>query len=120
MAKVSMVKVQSMVAKTVGKLMTKRLSKLSLEDQVALTHKFIGAAGMESVRKDLLGEIGLCLDIRDMLKAGKTPEEIKSFYWDCLPWRELWVDTMQCMEGMLDVIIEQEVIKKGHTNDRVR
>ena len=116
MPKISMVKVQSMVAKTVGKLMTKTLSKLSLEEQVALTHKFMGAASMESVRKDLLGDAGLNLDIRDMLKSGKTPEEVKSFYWDCKPWRELWVDTMQCMEGMLDVIIEQEVIKKGGKN----
>ena len=120
MPKISMAKAQSIAAKAVGKLMAKPLSKMSLERQVELTHKFIGMAGMESVRKDLLGDAGLNLDIRDMLKAGKTPEEVKSFYWDCKPWRELWVDTMQCMEGMLDLIIEQEVIKKGGTNDRVR
>ena len=111
MPKISMAKVQAMVAKGVGKVLAKPLSKMSLERQVELTHKFMGMAGMESVRKDLLGDAGLCLDIRDMLKADKTPEEIKSFYWDCKPWRELWVDTMQCMEGMLDLIIEQEVKK---------
>ena len=120
MPKISMAKMQSIATKTVGKLMAKSLSKMSLEQQVALTHKFMGAASMESVRKDLLGEAGLCLDIEDKLKEGQTPEEIKSFYWDCLPWRELWVDIMKCEEGMLDLIIEQEVKKGGDKNDRVR
>ena len=113
MAKISMEKLEAMAARAVGKVLPERIKAMSLEEQVGLAHKFIGAATMEVVRKNLLGEAGLCLDIEDKLKEGQTPEEIKSFYWDCLPWRELWVETMQCMEEMLDSIIKQEVIKRG-------
>jgi len=114
MPKVNMAKVQSIATKAVTKVIGKQIAKMSLEQQVALTHKLMGMRGMETVRSDLLGDAGLNLDIRDKLKAGQTTEEIKSFYWDCLPWRELWVDTMKCEEGMLDLIIKQEVIK--HTD----
>ena len=112
MPKVNMAKVQSMATKAVTKMLSKKLDKMSLEDQVAFCRKQMGMSSMEYVRKTLLGEAGLCLDIEEKLKAGQTPEEIKSYFWDCKPWRELWVDTMQCMEGMLDLIIEQEGIKQ--------
>jgi len=114
LSKVNMAKMQSMATKAVTKVMGKQIAKMSLERQVALTHKFMGMAGMASVRKDLLGEAGLCLDIEEKLKAGQTTEEIKAYYWDCKPWRELWVDTMKCEEDMLDLIIKQEVIKRSN------
>ena len=120
MPKISMTKVQTMVAKGVTKVMGKKLADMPLERQVDLAHKFIGAAGMPTIRKELLGDAGLCLDIQDMLKAGKPPEEVKSFYWGCQYWRDFWEKTLELEEGMLDLIIEQEVIKKGGTNDRVR
>lgn len=113
MPKLNIAKAQSIATKAVTKVMAKKLSKLSLERQVEWTHFAMGLAGMTSVRKDLLGEAGLCLDIEEKLKAGQTPEEIKSYFWDCKPWRELWVDTMKCEEGMLDLIIKQEVTKRN-------
>ena len=113
MGRIKMARLEAMAAKAVGRMLPERLKQMSLEQQVALTHKFMGAATMEVVRKNLLGEAGLCLDIEDKLKEGQTPEEIKAYYWDCLPWRELWVDTMQCMEEMLDSIIKQEVGKRS-------
>ena len=113
MPKISMEKLEAIAARAVGKVLPQRIKQMSLEEQVGLAHKFIGAATMEVVRKNLLGEAGLCLDIEDKLKAGQTPEEIKAYYWDCLPWRELWVDIMKCEEGMLDLIIAAEVMKRG-------
>ena len=111
MPKISMAKVQAMVAKGVTKVMGKRLANMPLERQVDLAHKFIGAATMPTIRRELLGDSGLALDIQDMLKSGKTSEEIKAFYWDCQYWREFWEKTLELEEGMLDLIIEQEVKK---------
>jgi len=113
MPKVNMAKVQSMATKAVTKVLSKKLSKMSLEKQVDFCRMEMGMSSMEHVRKTLLGDAGLCLDIAEKLKAGQMPAEIKAYYWGCKPWRGLWVDTMQCIEEQLDGIIEQEVIKSG-------
>lgn len=103
-------KLEGLASRAVGKILPKKLTEMPLEDQVKLSNKMMGMMGMANFRKRLLGDAGLCLDIRDKLKEGQTPERIKAFYWNCEPFRKLWA-TMECQEGMLDLLIEQEVAK---------
>ena len=110
MPKIDMEKLEGVATKAVNKFLGKKIAKMPLERQVKLMRKFIntGGYGIAGARTDLLK--GLPDDIRGMAEAGKTKAEIKAYYWDCLPFRELWSEMFKeskIPEGMLDEIIDE-------------
>ena len=99
-------RIEGIAGKVLGKLLPKRLSKMSLTEQVGFFIKMSGMMGMPTVRRDILKDRGLPSDIKDMLKVGKTREEIKAYYWDCDAFRKFWQD-MEMTEDTLDFLIDQ-------------
>ena len=108
MPKIDTAKIESMASKAVNKFLGKKIANMPLERQVKLCRKFMGIYGVSGTRKSLLN--GMPDDIREMAKKGKSKEEIKAFYWDCIPFRELWAELFKdskIPEGMLDELIRE-------------
>ena len=111
-------KLEERIVRITGKLIPKKVFQGSLEKQVKLAMMMMGMSSMEFVRKTLLRDMPE--DIVDMLKSGKTKEEIKAYYWGCEEFRECWEKTMVMTEGMLDLMIDETVQKKAaKTGQRV-
>lgn len=89
-----------------GKSLCERVIVMPLEEQVKVCRRWWAFPGvtMWTVRNDLLKD--LPGNIRDKINAGESQEAIKSYYWECLPFRQLWVD-MQLNEETLDKLIRQ-------------
>lgn len=83
-----------------------RVIEMSLEDQVKVCRRWLTFPGvtMWTVRNDLLKD--LPCDVRNKVNVGETQEAIKAYYWECLPFRQLWLD-MQLEEETLDRLISQ-------------
>ena len=101
-------KLEDRIEKIAGKLLPKKLFDRPLPEQVVMQRKFMGMIGMANVRAGLLKDQGLPADIRDMLKASKSSEEIKAYYWNCEPFRKFWQD-MEMSESYLDTLIKDVV-----------
>jgi hypothetical protein len=89
-----------------GRTFTKELIVMPLDGQVKVIRRWMTFPGvtMPNVRGNLVE--GLPKDIREKINAGESQEAIKSYYWECLPFRQLWVD-MQLNEETLDKLIKE-------------
>ena len=99
-----------MATKAVNKTMGKRIAKMSLERQVKVCRRLmkLPGGGIDNTRTNLIK--GLPDDMKGMAHEGKSKEEIKAYYWGCLPFRELWCELFRdtkMPEGMLDTLIEE-------------
>jgi len=108
MAKVNTEKVEKKIERIAGKIYDKvigqKVAKMTLEQQVEFAKKLMKLPGssMSNVRKNLLE--GLPKDFREKAEQGMTRDEIKSYYWDCEPFRKLWLD-MEMQEETFDELI---------------
>lgn len=108
-----------LIGKIAGKMLPKRIFDKPLPQQVAIQrrlmdHPFMGKTQEErliTVRAFLLKESGLPADIKDLLKKGKSKDEIKNYYWSCEEFQKFWAD-LQLSEGMLDELIRSALEKK--------
>lgn len=80
--------------------------EMPLEEQVKVIRHWMSFPGatMQKVRDDLLKD--LPSDIRGKINAGEPQEAIKAYYWECLPFRQLWLD-IELNEVTLDGLIKQ-------------
>lgn len=103
-------RIQRMATKGVEKTLGKALRKMTLPQQVSFARKVLRTKGIINFRHDFLQESGFPDDIRDLLKEGKTPEEVKAYYWGCPEFQVFW-EELELTEYQLEWQIEQA--KKG-------
>ena len=104
-------KVEDMIERIAGKLIPKKPFEKPLAAQSLMMIRAMGApGGMPNVRRRLLKDDAFPDDIRDMLKQGKTKEEIKVHYWACKEFRELW-KIMEMQEETLDQLIADTTLR---------
>ena len=107
----AMDKIEDVATKVVSKTMGKVFGKQSLPAQVKTARKLMGMVGIVNFRADLLKDRGLPSDFEDLLKEGKSREEIKSLYWECPEFVQFWSD-LQLDEGMFDHMLNKASEKK--------
>lgn len=91
----------------VGRSCERRIIEMPLEEQVKVIRRWLTFPGVivESVHKDLV-VVDLPNHIRGKINAGESQEAIKAYYWDCEPFRQLWLD-MKLDEATLDKLIKE-------------
>ena len=100
-------RIRGAAEKMVNKAMAPSLRKMNLEQQVRAARSLMKQIGIREFRANLLSDGGLPEDIKDLYKQGKSKEEIKAYYWECIPFRNFWLE-IECTEDMLDLIIKQK------------
>lgn len=104
-------RIEGLVEKMVAKMIPKKIFDRPLSEQSVMMIRAMGApGGMPNVRRCLLKDDAFPDDIRDMLKQGKTKEEIKVHYWACKEFRELW-KIMEMQEETLDQLIADTTLR---------
>ena len=107
-----------LIGKIANKMIPKRFFDKPLPQQVdiqrgLMDNPLMGNSREErliNVRSFLLKDSGLPTDIKDLLKKGKSGDEVKDFYWSCEEFRLFWAD-LDMEEGMLDELIRAALEK---------
>lgn len=113
MAKDITSKLEDRITRIANKLLPKKVFDKPLPEQVRAARKMANIMGMAPVRRSLLKDNGLPWDIRDMLKKGKSREEIKAYYWGCEEFKDFW-EAMGMSEDTLDFLIDDTIAKLNH------
>ena len=106
-----------LIGKIAGKMLPKKLFDRPLPEQVAMQRSLMPLMGktpeerLINARAFLLKAGGLPMDIKDLLKKGKTKEEVKDYYWMCEEFKEFWAE-IEMTEGMLDDLIKTALRKE--------
>jgi len=83
-------KVEKITGKVVEKTLVPSWLKMDLPKQVNVARKMMRTSGMINFRAGFLKDDGFPGDVADMIKKGDTPEQIRSYYWDCPEWVDFW------------------------------
>ena len=82
--------VERMTKKIVEKTMAPAWMKMSLPQQCKVAGKMLKTTGMVNFRSNFLKDSGFPSDLVDQIKVGKTPDEVRAYYWDCPEWVAFW------------------------------
>lgn len=82
--------VEKLVTKTVNKTFAPKIAKMSLPEQVKFAEKTVRWQGMTAFRSHFLQDKNFPQDIADMLKDGKTPDQVWEYYWGCPEFVTFW------------------------------
>ena len=101
-------KVEKIAGKAFDKLLLKKFTDMPLEGQVAAIRRMMRFSTVHNIRRDLLN--GLPRDIEVLANKGMSQEEIKKYYWDCEPFRDLWCNTLEMAEATFDELLRGTLV----------
>ena len=102
-------RIESIATKMVSKLIPKGVFNKPVPQQVKIAKKMIGMSSTQAVRRSLLKDTGMPSDITDMLKEGKSREEIKGFYWQHQEFQDFWQKDLEMTEGLFEQLIDDTI-----------
>lgn len=98
--------VERLTSKIVEKTMAPAWVKMSLPQQVNVARKMLRTTGIMNFWHSFLKDSGFPSDLVDQIKAGKTPEEVRAYYWDCPEWVTFWKD-LELNEDHFDEMLKK-------------
>ena len=112
-------KAETMAVKSVNKVMSPLLKKMTLVQQVKFSRSLLPRVGIIDFRMNLLKESGLPLDILEMYQSGKSKEEIHKYYFECPEFMKFW-EELNCNADMLEGIIDRKEIEYNATKKEAK
>ena len=118
-------RVEKVTTRLIEKPMRRKLSKMSLPQQVLYARKMMKTSGLYEMRRNLLNGIGD--EFRDDIAGGKTAEEVVERYTSCPEFVQFWGELELNADHLKELAREategtkrdREVVEPAYTNSEI-